>query len=204
MFSSRTKLVLIAAIGLVLIGAAVWAVSGNKDAGPDGGYRGSLMPPNVPFADFNLTDQTGKPISLGDYKGSPVMVTFLYTDCKDICPITAQQIRGAMDILGTDVPVVAITSDPENDTPAKVKSWLALQHLQGRMQWALGNPAEVQSTWQAWGVAGQTKQSDHSAYVFVLDRDGRRCVSWPTSHLTPEGLSHDLRLLLSRDGVCRP
>lgn len=182
----------------------MWAVTSGDDPGPDGGYQGSLMPPNVPLADFSLSDESGKPISLDDFKGSPVLVTFLYTDCKDVCPVTAQQIRGAMDSLGRDVPVVAITSDPPNDTPQKVKKWLALQHLQGRMHWALGTPAEVQATWQDWGVAGQTNKSDHSAYVFVLDRDGKRCVSWPTSHLTPEGLTHDLRLLLSRDGVCRP
>lgn len=195
---------LIAAVGILLIGVAIWAVSGQESSAPDAGYRGSLMPPNVPMADFSLTDESGRPVSLTQLKGTPSMVTFLYTDCKDICPITAQQIRGAMDQVGTDVPVVAITSDPTNDTPDKVKTWLALQHLQGRMRWGLGSPGDVEATWQAWGVAGQTKQSDHSAYVFVLDRDGKRCVSWPTSHLTPEGLAHDLKLLLSRDGVCRP
>ena len=162
------------------------------------------MPPNVPVADFTLTDQAGKPVSLEGVKGGPSIVTFLYTDCKDVCPLTAQQIRGAMDSLGKDVPVIAITADPQNDTPAKVNTWLNEQHLQGRMHWGLGTPSQVQATWQAWGVAGQTAKSDHSAYVFLLDRDGRRCVAWPTAHLTPEGLTHDLKLLVSREGVCRP
>ena len=204
MISSRTKLVALAAIGLLLSGVAIWAVSRPASSGPDAGYEGSLMPPNVPLANFSLKDEAGKPISLKDLKGGPSMVTFLYTDCKDVCPITAQQIRGAMDTVGQDVPVVAITADPANDSPEKVKNWLALQHLQGRMRWGLGTKSQVESTWQAWGVAGQTSKSDHSAYVFVLDRDGKRCVSWPTSHLTPEGLTHDLKLLISRGGACRP
>jgi len=203
-FSSRVKLVVIATVGIALAGFAIWAVSGGGGASGSSQYRGSLLPPNIPIADFSLSDETGKPTSLSSLKGSPSMVTFLYTDCKDVCPITAQQIRGAMDQVGQDVPVVAITSDPVNDTPAKVKRWLALQRLQGRMHWGLGTGPEVSKVWQQWGVAGQTAKADHSAYVFVLDRDGRRCVSWPTSQLTPEGLSHDLKLLLANDGVCRP
>jgi protein SCO1/2 len=202
-FSSRIKLVLIAALGLLLAAVAIWAVSGSRSAQLDAGYEGALMPPNVPVADFQLTDQAGRPVSLGDLKGAPSIITFLYTECKDVCPVTAQQIRGAMDSVGHDVPVVAISADPTHDTPTKVNTWLGLQSLQGRMRWGLGTPSQVQATWQAWGVAGQTAKSDHSAYVFLLDRDGRRCVSWPTSHLTPEGLAHDLRLLISRDGVCR-
>ena len=203
MFSTRTKLVLIAALGLFFAGVAVWAVSGGGNDSPDAGYEGALMPPNVPMADFNLSDQSGTPVSLEDLKGSTSVVTFLFTDCKDVCPLTAQQIRGALDNIGTDVPVVAISADPANDTPSKVNSWLRSQQLEGRMRWGLGTPAAVQATWQAWGVAGQTAKSDHSAYVFLLDRDGRRCVSWPTAHLTPEGLTHDLKLLISRDGACR-
>jgi len=195
--------VLLAAVGLFLAGVAIWAVSGGGSDSPDAGYEGALMPPNVPMAGFSLTDESGTTVSSEDLKGSPYVVTFLYTDCKDVCPLTAQQIRGALDSVGSDVPVVAITADPVHDTPEKVRTWLTSQHLQGRMRWGLGSPESVRTTWQDWGVAGQTAKSDHSAYVFLLDRDGRRCVSWPTAHLTPEGLTHDLKLLISREGVCR-
>jgi protein SCO1/2 len=163
----------IAAFALLLSGVAIWGVSSGGSSSPSADYEGSLMPPNVPVADFTLTDEAGKPVSLEGLKGGPSIVTFLYTDCKDVCPLTAQQIRGAMDSLGKDIPVVAITADPRNDTPAKVETWLNEQHLQGRMHWG-------------------------------LDRDGRRCVTWPTAHLTPEGLTHDLKLLVARNGVCRP
>ena len=64
-----------------------------------------------------LRDERGDPLRLADMRGKPVVVTFLYTTCKDTCPLTAQQIRIALDDLGHDVPVVAVSVDPANDTP---------------------------------------------------------------------------------------
>ena len=198
------KLVIVAAIVLVVAGAGIaLATRPTAAADTDAGYSGSLMPEQVPISNFTLKDETGKPISLLQFKGSPLVLTFMYTHCKDLCPLTTQQIRGAMDQLGHDVPVVSVTADPHGDTPASVKTWLAAEQMTGRMRWALGSSLEVPDVWKAYGVAGQTAKMDHSSYVFILDREGRRCVSWPTSQLTPEGLAHDLRLIESRNGICR-
>ena len=201
---TRLKLVgvVIAAIAAaVLVTVALSAGASNSDQSSD--YSGALMPPNVPVAGFALHDQNGAPVNLAQFKGHEAIVTFLYTTCPDICPLTAQQIRGAMDQAGHDVPVVAISVDPQHDTPAAARNWLKSQHLQGRIDWALGSQSELEATWKAWAVLGQSATSDHSAYVFVLDRDGRRCVSWPVSHITPEGLAHDLKLIRARGGACR-
>ncbi|MEI7560396.1 MAG: SCO family protein [Actinomycetes bacterium] len=204
MVSNRNKLVALAGLALLLIAVGIFALSRpSGTASLDSGYSGSLMPPNVPLADFHLVSENGGPVSLATLKGRTSIVTFLYTSCRDICPLTTQQIRGAMDQLGHDISVVAITADPRGDTPVAVKKWLASQQMTGRMHWALGSPAQTVTVWNAWGVAGQATSTDHSAYVFVLDRDGRRCVSWPATQLTPEGLSHDIKLLESRNGICR-
>ena len=74
--------------------------------------------PASPRADFGVRDERGKPLRLADMRGKPVVVTFLYTTCQDTCPLTAQQIRIALDDLGHDVPVVAVSVDPANDTAA--------------------------------------------------------------------------------------
>ena len=54
----------------------------------------------TPAPDFRLTDQFGKPISLSQFKGKPVILTFLYTHCPDQCPLTAEKLHAVMQNLG--------------------------------------------------------------------------------------------------------
>ena len=197
---TRGKLVAAALAAVVGIGAVV-ALLASRDDGQSG-YAGGLLPPQIPIKPFSLRDETGSPISLDRVKGGPSLLTFLYSTCPDTCPLTAQQIRGAMDQARHDVPVIAISVDPERDTPEAVREWLASEHLEGRMHWGLGTRAELERVWKDYAVLGQSTASDHSAYVFLLDRDGRRCVSWPVAHLTPEGLAHDLKAIAARGGRC--
>src|SRR5216110_852216 len=72
--------------------------------------------------DFTLTDgPTGQVITLSSLKGQVVLLTFLYTRCPDACPLTAETIRSARDTLGDsakDVMFVAVSVDPQGDTPA--------------------------------------------------------------------------------------
>jgi len=202
---ARNRLVGIVLIGLLLAGVALAVVfsRGGPEAAPDAGYRGSLMPPRVPVEEFTLKGEDGRESSLTQLKGGPSIITFLFTSCRDICPLTAQQIRGAMDQAGRDIPVLSISVDPAGDSPEAVKRWLAEQRMQGRMRWGLGSRAQLERVWRQYAVLGQSPEADHSAYVFLLDRDGRRCVSWPVSQLTPEGLAHDIRMLSDRSGNCR-
>ena len=204
MFKSRTGLSVLAALTLGVIALIVVLATRHVDrtGSLTTGYEGSTLPAAIPSPNFNLIDETGKKVTLDTLKGGPSILTFLYTSCKDICPVTAQQIRGAMDRTGRDVPVLAITVDPKTDTPAAVNRWLTDQHLSGRIHWGLGSENQLQPVWREYGVAPQTNRSDHSAYVFILDRNGKRCVSWPVSQLTPESLAHDLKLISSRDGNC--
>jgi protein SCO1/2 len=50
--------------------------------------------------------------------------------------------------------------------------------------------------WKAYGIRPQSEELEHSAYVVLLDRAGRQRVGFPIDRLTPEGLAHDVRLLL--------
>ena len=202
--TSRTRLALLVSAILLLGGLVlVLALRPGTGSGDSTAYKGSTMPPQVPIEEFSLKDEKGAPVTLASLKGGPSLLTFLFAACTDVCPLTAQQMRGAMDQLGHDVPAVAITVDPKGDTPEAVTRWLADQRMQGRIRWGLGSQSQAEAVWKQYGVAGQSATSDHSSYVFVLDRDGRRCVSWPVSQLTPEGLAHDLKVLEANGGRCR-
>lgn len=181
----------------VLLGALGIVVFANPsdDQADSSAFEGSLRPEVVP-TDFTLSDQDGKPVSLSDYKGKPLILTFMYSTCKDTCPLQANQIRGALDDLGDDaVPALAVSVDPKNDTPQLAKKFLLQRRLTDRMQFLLGDRAELAPIWKEYGIQPQGKAFDHSAYVLLLDAQGRQRVSFPVMHLTPEGLAHDVRLL---------
>src|SRR5262245_7163456 len=75
----------------------------------------------TPAPNFRLTDQFDNQLSLQQFKGKPVVLTFLYTHCPDICPLTAERLHSTMLELGKDarnVGVLAITTDPKRDDVA--------------------------------------------------------------------------------------
>jgi protein SCO1/2 len=192
----RVRLTLMLVATLVLVGglAAVLLTGAGSDARSTG-FEGFAPPDGLPTADFRLRDQDGKAVSLADFRGSPVILTFMYSTCRDTCPLTADQIRAALDDVGRDVPTLAISVDPANDTPLNAKRFLQDRSMTGRMRFLLGDRATLAPLWKAYFVQPQGDAFDHSAYVLLLDGAGRRRVSWPVDQLTPGGLAHDLRLL---------
>jgi protein SCO1 len=193
---ARVRLALMLAATFVLAGAlAIVLSAGSSDRSDGKGYEGSRPPAGIPPADFALRDQDGRRVRLADFRGRPVILTFMYSTCRDTCPLTAQQIKIAMDDLGHDVPVLAVSVDPANDTPLNAKRFLVKQGLLGRMRFLLGDRAQLAPIWKAYGIQPQGKRFDHSAYVLLIDAQGRRQVSWPVQQLRPEGLAHDLRLI---------
>jgi protein SCO1/2 len=123
------------------------------------------------------------------------MLTFMYSTCRDTCPLLAQQIKGALDQVGKDVPTLAISVDPANDTELNARRFVNRQGLTKRMRFLLGGRAQLQPIWDAYGIQPQGKAFEHSAYVVLVDAKGVQRVGWPVDKLTPEGLAHDLRLL---------
>ena len=192
----RARLALMLAATFVLIAAlaVVLFAGGKKDAG-GAGFDGALRPAGIPPVAFSLKDQDGKAATLAQYRGQPVILTFMYSTCRDTCPLTAQQIRGALDQLGKDVPTLAISVDPANDTQLNARRFVNRQGLTRRMRFLLGDRAQLAPIWKAYGIQPQGKGFEHTAYVVLVDGKGVQRVGWPVDKLTPEGLAHDLRLL---------
>src|SRR5215211_7919730 len=74
--------------GLFAIGAAAYAIVEGDDAPDDTyeGFAGSLLPDGVRAPAFDLTDERDNSIAMRNFRGEPVIVTFLYTHCDDTCP----------------------------------------------------------------------------------------------------------------------
>jgi protein SCO1/2 len=203
---ARLRLTLVVAV-VCLVGALAAVVllgGGSGDpvsaAGPTG-LHGGLRPPQARASDFRLRDQDGRRATMDAYRGRTVVVTFMYSTCQDTCPLTAQQIRGALDELGRDVPVLAISVDPRGDTPLHIKRFLVEQHMTGRMRYLVGTPAELAPVWRAYGIQPQGAGYEHTASTVVVDGSGRQRVGYLTDQLTPEALADDLRTLAAPDGA---
>ncbi len=190
-------------VGVLALGAVVLAIRGGDDDEPvaaENVFAGAVMPEGLRAPDFTLSDQDGERVSMRALRGRPVIVTFLYTNCEDTCPIQAQTVRGALDELGHDVPALAIAVDPPNDTPRSAREFLAEQRATGRLDFVLGSAAELRPVWDGFAIQPQSVTSEHQARFTLVDARGYQRVGYPGSEATPERLAHDIALLERESG----
>jgi protein SCO1 len=183
--------------------ARVTDVSGGVE-GPEARFKGALRPAGARAPDFALRDQDGRLVRLSQLRGRVVVLSPMYTTCRDTCPLTAQQIRGAIDDLPgaarEKVRALAVSVDPANDSPDSARRFLVTRRVSGYLDFLLGSRGELQPVWKAYGFAPQTPEHEHNAYVVLIDKRGRQRVGFPVDFLTPEALAHDIRLLLREPG----
>jgi protein SCO1/2 len=161
-------------------------------------FAGAALPANIIAPQFTLSDQEGARVSLAQYRGQVVVLTFLYSTCGAPCVLIAQQIRGALDELRGRVPVLIVSADPAADSPASVRRFLAEAALSGRAQYLTGPPAQLHQVWAAYRVKPASAGSrvfDEYASVLLIDPSGRERVVFQSEQLTPESLSHDIQKL---------
>lgn len=184
--------------GLFAIGMAAWAI---VEAGEDDEhiaqdeFAGSRLPDGVRAPSFRLTDERGEPVAMSDLRGQPVIVTFLYTNCEETCPPAAQQVRGALNELGRDVPTLAIAVDPPRDTTASARRFLAKARMLGRMRFVLGSREELEPLWRGYAIQPQSPEAEHQARIVLVDPKGYQRIAFPLDQATPERIAHDVRLL---------
>ncbi len=209
---SRPQLYAPMLAGALVIAVAVAVVVGNSSGGSgasshgpaagstaeslqtDTGFDGAALP-GVSAPGFTLTDQHGRAVSLSDFRGRVIVLSFLYSRCGATCILIAQQIRGALDDLPRPVPVVIVSADAAADTPASVARFLAETSLSGRVEYLTGSPAQLRAVWRAYRVTpASTSRAtfDRFAFLLLLDGRGRERVLIEPEVLTPESLAHDI------------
>jgi len=129
-----------------------------------------------------LTDPDGQPRTLTDYKGKVVVVFFGYTQCPDVCPTTMAELAEVKRQLGPDgarVQGIFVTLDPERDTAALLKAYVA--NFGPDIVGLRGNPDETKAAAKEFKVfynkvPGKTETSytvDHTAGSYVFDAKGK-------------------------------
>jgi len=154
------------------------------------------VPPN-----FALYDQRHDRIELYAQHGRVVLLTFLYTHCPDVCPLTADHLNGALQLLGSDpsqVRILAVSVDPRGDTPAAVASFVHRHHLLSEFHYLTAPRRTLAPIWHAYGVDSTVVDGlhvNHTLYTLLLDRAGRGRVLFGSTS-TSRTIAHDVRLLL--------
>ena len=153
--------------------------------------------------ELRLRDAQGRERSLADFRGKVVVVSFGYTHCPDVCPMTLSNLASAVKQLGDDgsrVQVLFVTVDPERDTPQLLGEYVPA--FNPGFIGLTGTPDEVARVTKDFHVYasarkdGDTYVVDHSAQMFALDSQGRmRLVFAPD--MAPKAIASDLRILLN-------
>ncbi|MFB6286668.1 MAG: SCO family protein [Candidatus Bipolaricaulia bacterium] len=171
-------------------------------------YSGTELAGAAP--DFTLTDQNGKKVSLSDFEGQYVVLTFLDPNCTDICPLTTLHFARTQAKLSKElaerVVYLAINVNAEYASVDRVaeasQTWRSAK-LE-RWHFLTGDPDELRSVWKDYGVVvkpNPDKEGEviHTPGVYLIGPDGKRrwYVSTPLSSAEWEALDLPLADLLA-------
>jgi len=153
---------------------------------------------------LELTDHTGRPRRLEDFRGKAVVVFFGFTHCPDVCPTTLAEVSQVMQALGPDaqrVQVLFVTVDPERDTKEVLAKYVTA--FDPRFLGLYGDAAATQRAAKEFKVyyekrkAGDSYSVDHSGQTYVIDPQGRLRLFERPERIAAD-LPEDLRTLLKQ------
>jgi protein SCO1 len=150
--------------------------------------------------DFTLISQDGAAVTLGDFRGKVVAVTFIYASCPDVCPLLSDKMARVQDALGADfgakVAFLSITVDPERDTPEVLREHAqALDAHHAGWSFLTGTKAVIRGVAHRYGVAVREAadgQVDHTLLTTLIDRHGIMRVQYLGYRFDEEEFRHDL------------
>ena len=165
--------------------------------------------PPIELPDFTLTSQDGDPTSLRDLRGRFALLTFGFTNCPDICPLTLSEFQLVKGLLGDqshEVVFVFISVDGSRDEPNVLRNFLAFRKL-GEIIGLTGAESDVRAAGESLGLSfersGETSSGsysvNHTAGSFLLDRRGR-WISRYQFGVPAERIADELRTMISLDG----
>src|SRR5215831_16266070 len=154
--------------GVVAFAAVTVAALGTVAA--QGNRRGENHFPNLP-----VVTQDGKTLKFYDdvIKGKIVLISFIYTNCPDICPLTTARLTQVEDqlggIVGRDIFFVSMTVDPERDTPERLKEFATAFDVGPGWLFLTGKPEDIRAINYKLGDRSR-RLSDHRNEI-VLGND---------------------------------
>lgn len=172
-------------------------------------YKGSVIEPALPMADFTLLDQDGHSFTMSDQDGKLRLVFFGYTYCPDVCPVTLsvfKYLHTQLDGKRDNLEFIYITVDPERDTQDQMKRHLAL--FSEDFIGLTGTREELTPVWSTYWVFQEKQETgnpdaylvDHSAQTYVIDPSGNLVMTFPYG-MEKKAMYDDLVHLIEKYGL---
>jgi protein SCO1/2 len=154
--------------------------------------RGPRLTQGVPRPDFILSKTDGAPFDFRpETRGTLTFLFFGYTNCPDVCPLHMQNLAHALHGLPAEtarrVKVVFVTTDPERDTPERLRSWLA--KFDSTWVGLTGSPAAIAASQGALGMPPAVREGEipggggygmtHGAQLWAFTPDDSAHVVYP-------------------------
>lgn len=133
------------------------------------------------IGDYTLQDREGRAVRLSSYRGKPLLVSFIYTGCFQICPTTTRALQQAAsvarDALGEGrFNVISIGFNQPADSPLALKSFAAQYGINSPNWEFLSPPAAIVPQLArdfGFGFVATAAGFDHLLQVTVVDAEGR-------------------------------
>ena len=144
-------------------------------------YAASQQAIGRTIGDYTLTDREGRPVRLASYRGKPLLVSFIYTGCFEVCPTTTRALNDTVRALqgrfGTkQFNVISVGFNQLADSPQAMKAFAA-QHRISQPNWDFLSPppAIVGPLTRDFGFVYQATPAgfDHVLQVSLVDGEGR-------------------------------
>src|SRR6266446_1922751 len=186
----------LATTALVIITATVWGIrlfalshnqavtqSTNPANYAIGGFpmTGNLAP------DFKLTDQFGHSVTLSSLRGHEVVLAFIDSQCKTLCPLTAEIMYDAKVALGasgtSQIELVAVNANPAATSVVALQAWSIAHGLLHQWLFLTGTAQQLWSVYHSYHVYVQVNSGGlvaHDAATIIIDANGRERLYFET------------------------
>jgi protein SCO1/2 len=177
-----------------------------------GAYRGVPLPAPIAKPSFTLTDFTGQPYDFAARTRDKVALLFFgYTHCPDVCPLHMANIAAVLKRMPAGdkarVVTVFVTTDPERDTPQRLREWLG--NFDSSFVGLTGSHEQLAQVLRKVGLPEATREYlnadsanyfvGHGAQVFAFARDGNAYTIYPFG-IRQEDWANDLPRLVNATG----
>ncbi len=180
--------------------------SGSSSTTTNASFAGGAVKPPQPAPPLKLDNSLGEPVDIADYRGKAVLVTFIYDHCPDVCPLIVGNLHAAQNELGGEadkLQIIAVSVDPQGDTPKTVKAFLEDHQMTGRMQYLIGSRPQLEKVWNQWDIVAKDSPKrldpdavEHSALVYGISASGEMTTIYP-ANFKPKQIVHDVPILAS-------
>jgi cytochrome oxidase Cu insertion factor (SCO1/SenC/PrrC family) len=128
--------------------------------------------------DVKLVNQFGQPMSLSQFRGRVVMLSFEDSECTTVCPLTTQSMVLAKELLGkagSSVQLLGVDANPDAIKVSDVMDYSRVHGMINQWDFLTGSLTQLKSVWKSYNVAVQIQsgQIDHTPALYVIDSQGR-------------------------------